>query len=43
MTVSNSTDAQLAEWNDVFKKTRARLAQGTFPKELVAKAESLAR
>jgi TRAP-type C4-dicarboxylate transport system substrate-binding protein len=43
MTVSNSTDAQLAEWNEVFKKTRARLAQGTFPKELVAKAESLAR
>ena len=43
MTVSNSTDAQLAEWNEVFKKTRARLAQGTFPKDLVAKAESLAR
>jgi TRAP-type C4-dicarboxylate transport system substrate-binding protein len=43
MTVSNSTDAQIAEWNEVFKKTRARLAQGTFPKDLVAKAESLAR
>jgi TRAP-type C4-dicarboxylate transport system substrate-binding protein len=43
MTVSTSTDAQLAEWADIFKQTRARLAQGTFPKDLVEKAESLAQ
>ena len=43
MTVSNSTDAQLGEWAEVWKQTRARLAQGTFPKDLVEKAESLAR
>jgi TRAP-type C4-dicarboxylate transport system substrate-binding protein len=43
MTVSTSTDAQLAEWAEIFKQTRARLAQGTFPKDLVEKAESLAQ
>jgi TRAP-type C4-dicarboxylate transport system substrate-binding protein len=43
MTVSTSSDAQLAEWAEVWKQTRARLAQGTFPKDLVEKAESLAR
>jgi TRAP-type C4-dicarboxylate transport system substrate-binding protein len=42
MTVSTSTDAQLGEWEEIFKQTRARLAQGTFPKELVEKAEALA-
>jgi len=43
MTVSTSSDAQLAEWEQIFKQTRARLAQGTFPKDLVDKAESLAQ
>jgi len=43
MTVSTSSDAQLAEWAEIFKQTRARLAQGTFPKDLVQKAESLAQ
>ncbi len=43
MTVSNCTDPQIAEWVEVWKQTRARLAQGTFPKDLVDKAESLAR
>lgn len=43
MTVSTSSEAELAEWAEVWKQTRARLAQGTFPKELVEKAESLAR
>ena len=43
MTVSTSNDAQLAEWAEIFKQTRARLAQGTFPKDLVEKAESLAQ
>jgi TRAP-type C4-dicarboxylate transport system substrate-binding protein len=43
MTVSTSSDAQLAEWAAIFKQTRARLAQGTFPKDLVEKAESLAQ
>jgi len=43
MTVSTSSDAQMAEWAEVWKQTRARLAQGTFPKDLVEKAESLAR
>jgi TRAP-type C4-dicarboxylate transport system substrate-binding protein len=43
MTVSTSNEAELAEWAEVWKQTRARLAQGTFPKELVEKAESLAR
>ena len=43
MTVSTSTDADIAEWAEVWKQTRARLAQGTFPKDLVEKAESLAR
>src|SRR5437868_10051654 len=43
MTVSTPTDAQAAEWAEVWKQTRARLAQGTFPKDLVEKAESLAR
>jgi len=43
MTVTTSTDAEVAEWKDIWKKARARLAQGTFSKELVEKAESLAR
>jgi TRAP-type C4-dicarboxylate transport system substrate-binding protein len=43
MTVSTSTDAQVDEWAAIWKQTRARLAQGTFPKDLVEKAESLAR
>jgi len=43
MTVSTSSEAQLNEWAEVWKQTRARLAQGTFPKDLVEKAESLAR
>jgi TRAP-type C4-dicarboxylate transport system substrate-binding protein len=41
MAVSTSNDAQVAEWKEIWKKARARLAQGTFPKELVEKAESL--
>jgi len=43
MTVSTSNPAQVKEWEEVWKQTRARLAQGTFSPELVAKAELLAR
>jgi hypothetical protein len=43
MTTSTSSDAEVAEWQEVWKKARVRLAQGTFPKELIERAETLAR
>jgi TRAP-type C4-dicarboxylate transport system substrate-binding protein len=43
MMTSTSSEGEVAEWQEVWKKARARLAQGTFPKELVERAESLAR
>jgi TRAP-type C4-dicarboxylate transport system substrate-binding protein len=43
MTVTTSSAADAAEWREIWKKARARLGQGTFPKELVERAESLAR
>lgn len=43
MTVTSPTEAQHNEWQDVYKQVRARLAQGIFPKELVARVEELAQ
>lgn len=42
MTVVKLSGAEKARWNEVFKKVRAKLAQGTFPSGLVSKLEKLA-
>jgi len=43
MTPYTPTEAQKKEWDDIFKQVRSRVAQGTFPKELVDKVESLSK
>ena len=40
MTVVSLSSEEQAKWNEVFKKVRQRLAQGTFSPELVSKLES---
>jgi TRAP-type C4-dicarboxylate transport system substrate-binding protein len=42
MTVVKLSGAEKGRWNDVFKKVRAKLAQGTFPSSLISKLEKLA-
>jgi TRAP-type C4-dicarboxylate transport system substrate-binding protein len=43
MTASDPTEAQKNEWSEVFKQVRTRVAQGTFPRELVERVEGLAK
>jgi TRAP-type transport system periplasmic protein len=43
MTVVSLSDDEKSKWNAIFKQTRQRLAQGTFPADLVAKIEGLAQ
>jgi len=43
MTVVTLSPDEKAKWDAIFKQTRVRLAQGTYPADLVAKLEALAR
>lgn len=43
MTAYDPTDAQKGEWKAIFKQVRERLAQGTFPADLVSRVEGLAK
>jgi TRAP-type C4-dicarboxylate transport system substrate-binding protein len=43
MEVSTPNEGQVKEWKEIMKQVRARLAQGTFPKELVQKIEEFSR
>lgn len=43
MTVITLTAEEQAKWDSVFKQVRQRLAQGTFPADLVTKLEGLAK
>jgi TRAP-type C4-dicarboxylate transport system substrate-binding protein len=43
MTVVSLSPDEKAKWDGLFKQTRQQLARGTFPAELVAKLERLAR
>ena len=38
---SDPTEAQKNEWSEVFKQVRTRVAQGTFPRELVERVEAM--
>jgi TRAP-type C4-dicarboxylate transport system substrate-binding protein len=43
MTVVKLTDDERSKWQGIFKTVRARLAQGTFPADLVARLEGMAK
>lgn len=41
MTTVTLNEGEIGQWNDLFKKVRAKLGQGTFKSDLVSKLESL--
>jgi TRAP-type C4-dicarboxylate transport system substrate-binding protein len=43
MTVVSLSGDEKSKWESIFKQTRQRLAQGTFPADLVSKLEGLAK
>jgi len=43
MTVTTLSESEMRRWDAVFKQARRRLSQDTFPPELVAKLEALAK